>query len=106
MMNGPEKCIWKGADRKFAYKQAGNCDTCVYCETLGVHIYCGAAYHNSGRVNPFDCLVHIKSETKKASCLFCEKHINPKTARCEECLKTEELKNFKLDKNCEWWMNT
>lgn len=75
----------------------GDCDNCKYLDFLGVHSFCNAATYLSPRITSFDCAVtRIRSEKDKdVRCLNCDRHLNPKIVRCEECLKTPELVNFK-----------
>lgn len=74
-----------------------NCEGCEYRAKLGVHGFCVKASCVSGRVAFWDCAVlDIKSDyDRNVRCLNCDRHLNPNTVRCEECLKTPELKNFK-----------
>lgn len=73
-----------------------SCETCKYYTVWGVHGFCGRAAYTLGRITLTDCAVgNIKStKSDKIKCLNCNTHLKPKTVRCSECLKTEELKNF------------
>ena len=78
-----------------------NCDgqsyeTCKYYTVWGVHGFCARAAYTLGRITLTDCAVWDIKSTKsdKIKCLNCNAHLKPKTVRCGECLKAEELKNF------------
>lgn len=75
----------------------GDCNNCKYLAFLGVHSFCNAATYLSPRITSFDCAVTRISSTKDKDvrCLNCDRHLKPKTVRCEECLATPELVNFR-----------
>lgn len=107
-MDKIEHCrIMVGSKNMEKYGLNGDCDSCEHYASLGVHKFCSAPVLYCARVITFDCAVTAIRSTvdNNVRCLNCDVLLNPKTARCSECLKTEELKNFKekVWKKL-WWM--
>lgn len=99
--SGRDLCAWQvGRERADHENLNGDCENCKYLKCLGVHYFCAAAATLSPHNTYYDCAVtSIKSDKdNNVRCLNCDRHLNPKTVRCEECLKTYELVNFKPQK--------
>lgn len=95
---GRDLCAWN-VGKAVAEREGldGDCNNCKYLAFLGVHSFCNAATYLSPRITSFDCAVtRIRStKDKDVRCLNCDRHLKPNTVRCEECLATPELVNFR-----------
>lgn len=95
---GRDLCAWHvGRETAEIEGLDGDCDNCKYLSFIGVHSFCNAASYLCALVTQFDCAVTsiMSTKNKEVRCLNCDRHINPKTVRCEECLATTELVNFR-----------
>ena len=101
-----DKCAWN-AGRKNIEKENldGNCEKCKHYKQIGVHWLCFASSDLGAHVTTWDVValgLHAKTD-KSRRCVTCEKHFSMKTIRCSECVETDDLKNFKLDKWVALW---